>query len=98
MREKACKMERMGQGPIRLPKAPKRSTGTKVSWIGRLTHPLVFFGGALLVCESLLGTALLRSKSDDTIIKLSLVMAGVIISVMALVAFFGFYKAQAPYA
>jgi heme A synthase len=82
----------MPDGPIRLRREPKKVRGRDISWTARLTHPLVFFAGALIVCESVIGTALLRSHSDEAIFKLSVVMAIVIIAAMAFVAFLVFTK------
>ncbi|WP_263378452.1 hypothetical protein [Granulicella paludicola] len=75
-------------------KAPAKKA-SDISWLARLTHPLVFFGAALAVYEGTVGTALLVGKhSDATVITLCLSMAVVIVAVTVTVAILVFKKPQ----
>jgi hypothetical protein len=86
-------------GPVTQP--AKRTPGERrparkndIPWLARLTHPLVFFGAAIAVCESAIAAGLLKAHSDETILKLAGIMAVVAISAIVLVGILVFKKPQ----
>lgn len=66
-----------------------------MTWLARLTHPLVFFGAALALYEGTIGTALMVGRlADWTVIWLCVSMGVVILAAMAFVAVLAFKKPQ----